>query len=204
MQCDSQTRLSTNSFAVAIVTTTYYVDACQSLYLSCANADYETSQCARSFLPASTTAYISCACQPSIYSLVSACMYDGNISCLATRAVESNIPGYSICSNFQSGAVSFLSLPRSFPSIFPSLASIKVCQVHLCTYPLMTYNADQSPIDYSPDRRHPLLFKNRPRSPKSTEPDGYHHVFIVVVGGGPDCFHLFNPGFFQCDQRTRL
>jgi hypothetical protein len=118
-QCDSRVDFSATSPAIATLTTTYDVAACNRLSLSCASGDYETNQCSSSFMPASTTAYLSCACRPSVYSLFSECMYNGNISCLATSAAESNILGYSICPYFREGAVSsFFCLFLFFRKLF--------------------------------------------------------------------------------------
>jgi hypothetical protein len=136
--CDSRISFSASSPAASTLTTTYNTGACQSLYLSCARGDYETNQCSSSLMPASTTEYLSCVCQPRIYSLFSECMYNGNISCLATSAAESNILGYSICPYFRPGAVSFL-LSRSFLSHTSDILSPihkKVWQACSCMHPL--------------------------------------------------------------------
>ena len=89
---------------------------CSRLATSCFSADYETNLCSRSWLPESSVSYASCACQPPIYSLVSQCQYDGNITCKHTTADKSNIMGYRECSYFWSGSVSLL-ISRPPPDI---------------------------------------------------------------------------------------
>jgi hypothetical protein len=87
------------------ITTTYDFSACQRLDMSCRSGDYETNQCSYTWMPSSSLSYVSCVCQPPIYSLMSECQYNGNISCKRTTAHESNILGYSVCSYFWSGSV---------------------------------------------------------------------------------------------------
>jgi len=89
---------------VSTLTTTWDAAICSSLALSCTSADYETNLCSSTYLPARTTEYLSCVCKEPIYSLMSECQYNGNISCLATSATESNILGYSVCPYFRPGA----------------------------------------------------------------------------------------------------
>jgi len=98
------------ALAVSTLTSTYDINQCYSLGLSCTSADLETNLCSASYLPASTSAYLSCACAEPVYSLFSECQYNGNISCLATPAAESNILGFSFCSYFWPGAVSTFAL----------------------------------------------------------------------------------------------
>ncbi len=108
-QCSAH--LGTLSFTpttlpVSSLTTTWAAADCSRLALSCTSADYETNLCSSTYLPAQTTEYLSCVCREPVYSLFSECQYNGNISCKATSAAESNILGYSVCSYFRSGAVS--------------------------------------------------------------------------------------------------
>jgi hypothetical protein len=100
-----------SSLPVSTITTTYNFDACYSLASSCTSADYETNLCSNSYLPAQTTEYLTCVCAESVYSLFSECQYDGNVSCLATPAAESNILGWAFCSYFRAGAASLILLP---------------------------------------------------------------------------------------------
>lgn len=105
--CDS--RLTSSALTtppVTSLTATYDFGACERLHGSCISADYETNKCSQIFMPSSSLSYVSCACQPPVYSLMSECQYNGNISCMRTSAAESNIYGYSICSYFWSGSVS--------------------------------------------------------------------------------------------------
>ena len=104
--CDS--RLGSSSVttpASPTITTTYDFNACERLELSCRSGDYETNKCSYTWMPSSSLSYVSCVCQPPIYSLMSECQYNGNISCKRTTAYESNILGYSVCSYFWSGSV---------------------------------------------------------------------------------------------------
>ncbi|PVH78371.1 hypothetical protein DL98DRAFT_590492 [Cadophora sp. DSE1049] len=106
-QCSAH--LGTLSFTpttlpVSTLTTTWDAADCSRLALSCTSADYETNLCSSTYLPAQTTEYFSCVCREPVYSLFSECQYNGNISCKATSAAESNILGYSVCSYFRSGA----------------------------------------------------------------------------------------------------
>ncbi|KAH9210189.1 hypothetical protein DL95DRAFT_466092 [Leptodontidium sp. 2 PMI_412] len=106
-QCSAH--LGTLSFTpttlpVSSLTTTWAAADCSRLALSCTSADYETNLCSSTYLPAQTTEYLSCVCREPVYSLFSECQYNGNISCKATSAAESNILGYSVCSYFRSGA----------------------------------------------------------------------------------------------------
>ncbi|KAH7304876.1 hypothetical protein BKA65DRAFT_205305 [Rhexocercosporidium sp. MPI-PUGE-AT-0058] len=131
-QCSAH--LGTLSFTpttlpVSTLTTTWNAADCSRLALSCTSADYETSLCSSTYLPAQTTEYLSCVCREPVYSLFSECQYNGNISCKATSAAESNIMGYSVCSYFRSGAstlppVDLTSLIGDpFPSQIPSITS---------------------------------------------------------------------------------
>lgn len=108
--CDSRLPSSTSLTTppVTSLTATYDFGACNRLYQSCASADYETNKCSQTWIPTSSLSYVSCACQPPVYSLFSECQYNGNISCKRTTAAESNIMGYSICSYFWSGSVGWL------------------------------------------------------------------------------------------------
>jgi hypothetical protein len=104
--CDSRISSSVTTPALPTITDPYDFGACSRLYLSCVSADRETNLCSQKHLPTSSLSYISCACQPPIYSLFSECQYNGNVSCKRTTAAESNILGYSVCSHFWSGSVS--------------------------------------------------------------------------------------------------
>ncbi|KAK0712130.1 hypothetical protein B0H67DRAFT_555978 [Lasiosphaeris hirsuta] len=86
------------------LTSTYNVEECYRLAGSCYRADYETNLCMRSWLPSSSVSFISCACQPPIYSLMSECQFNGNISCKLEPAYESNILGHRECSYFWTGS----------------------------------------------------------------------------------------------------
>ncbi|KAF2473546.1 uncharacterized protein BDR25DRAFT_217272 [Lindgomyces ingoldianus] len=105
--CDSRVATSFTTPPVTSLTATYDFNACQRLHQSCVSGDYETNKCSQTYLPMSSMSYVSCICQPPIYSLVSECQYNGNISCKRTTAAESNILGYSVCSYFWSGSVGF-------------------------------------------------------------------------------------------------
>lgn len=107
-ECSSRTSLTftPSTLPVSQLTTTWDAGACSSLALSCTSADYETNLCSSTYLPLSSSAYLSCACKEPIRSLFSECQYNGNISCKATPAAESNIIGFSVCPYFQPGAVS--------------------------------------------------------------------------------------------------
>lgn len=107
--CTSLT-FTPSTLPVSTITTTYNFDACYSLGLSCTSANYETNLCSDSYLPAQTTEYLSCVCALPVYSLFSECQYNGNVSCSETSAAESNILGWSFCSYFRPGAVSFFLL----------------------------------------------------------------------------------------------
>ncbi|KAH6699968.1 hypothetical protein BKA61DRAFT_582805 [Leptodontidium sp. MPI-SDFR-AT-0119] len=116
-QCSAH--LGTLSFTpstlpVSTLTTTWDAADCSRLALSCTSADYETNLCSSTYLPARTTEYLSCVCREPVYSLFSECQFNGNISCKATSAAESNILGYKECSYFRSGA---------FPSQIPLISS---------------------------------------------------------------------------------
>jgi hypothetical protein len=101
-----------STLPLSTLTSTYDFGACYSLALSCTSANYETDLCSTSYLPAETTEYLSCVCAESVYSLFSECQYDGNVSCSATPAAKSNILGWSFCSYFRPGAVSFFLFVR--------------------------------------------------------------------------------------------
>lgn len=107
--CDNRLTTSMTTPPVTSLTTTYDMRACERLHGSCMSAEYETNKCSHTYLPTSSLSYLSCACQPSVYSLMSECQYNGNISCKRTTAAESNIVGYSVCSYFWSGSVSKMS-----------------------------------------------------------------------------------------------
>ncbi|KAK3385643.1 hypothetical protein B0H63DRAFT_186131 [Podospora didyma] len=100
------------------LTATYDPGACDRLAQSCFSADRETNACSNEWLPTSSVSFVSCACQPPVYSLMSECMYNGNVSCKLQPAYESNILGYRECSYFWTGSetlppvdmTSFLSL----------------------------------------------------------------------------------------------
>lgn len=105
--CDSRlTSTVMTTPPVTSLTATYDFGACERLHGSCIKADYETNRCSELHMPTSSLSFVSCACQPPVYSLMSECQYNGNVSCLRTSAAESNIYGYSICSYFWSGSVS--------------------------------------------------------------------------------------------------
>lgn len=96
-----------SSLPLPTLTSSYDVGVCISLSLSCNRADYETSLCSHSYLPRQTVPYLSCVCAEPIYTLFSQCQYDSNVSCLHTSAAKSNILGWSFCSYFRPGAVSY-------------------------------------------------------------------------------------------------
>ncbi|KAG9229332.1 hypothetical protein BJ875DRAFT_489015 [Amylocarpus encephaloides] len=98
------------------LTTTYDFGACDRLYQSCASADYETNECSHKYPSTSSMAFTSCFCQPPVYSLMSECQYNGNVSCKRTTAAESNIYGYSFCSSFWSGSQTMATVHQT-PSI---------------------------------------------------------------------------------------
>ena len=104
-QCDDRMTTSVTTPIVTSLTTTWDIRECQRLQSSCMSADYETNLCSQTYLPSSSLSFISCECQPSVWSLISECQYDGNISCKRTTAAESNIYGYSFCSSFWSRSV---------------------------------------------------------------------------------------------------
>lgn len=108
--CDSRlpSTASLTTPPVTSLTATYDFGACNRLEESCVSAGYEINKCSQTWMPTSSLSYVSCACQPPVYSLFSECQYNGNISCKRTTAAESNIMGYSICSYFWSGSVSWL------------------------------------------------------------------------------------------------
>lgn len=87
------------------LTSTYDLGACSRLAQSCYSADYETNLCSRSWLPSSSLSFVSCTCQPPVYSLMSECVYNGNISCKLEPGYKTNIPGYKECPYFWSGSV---------------------------------------------------------------------------------------------------
>lgn len=87
------------------LTATFNPDDCFRLAGSCYSADYSTNLCMQQWLPTSSVSFISCACQPPIYSLFSECQYNGNVSCYLRPAFESNIMGYRECSYFWTGSV---------------------------------------------------------------------------------------------------
>lgn len=103
--CDARMTTTMTTPAVTSLTATYDFGACSRLEGSCISADYETNKCSATFLPTSSISFLSCVCQPPIYSLMSECQYNGNISCKRTTADESNILGYSTCSYFWTGSV---------------------------------------------------------------------------------------------------
>ncbi|KAH8690409.1 hypothetical protein GQ44DRAFT_780447 [Phaeosphaeriaceae sp. PMI808] len=102
--CDSRLTTSLTTPSVTSLTATYDFGACQRLQQSCIRANYETNKCSQTYMPTSSMSFLSCACQPPVYSLMSECQYNGNISCKRTTAAESNIWGYSVCSYFWSGS----------------------------------------------------------------------------------------------------
>jgi hypothetical protein len=104
--CDPSLSTSTlTTPAQPTITGTLDLGACDRLALSCQSGNYETNECSYTWLPRSSLSYVSCICQPPIYSLMSECQYNGNISCFHTTAHESNILGYPVCSFFWSGSV---------------------------------------------------------------------------------------------------
>ncbi|KAH8585410.1 hypothetical protein B0O99DRAFT_530952 [Bisporella sp. PMI_857] len=103
--CDSRLTSTMTTPTEPTLTTTYDFGACNRLYQSCASADYETNQCSYKYPSTSSMSFTSCVCQPPVYSLMSECQYNGNVSCKRTTAAESNIWGYSTCSYFWSGSV---------------------------------------------------------------------------------------------------
>ena len=113
-RCDNRisSSLTVTTPPLPTITNPYDMFACNRLYQSCVKGDYETNRCSARYLPSSSVSYISCVCQKPIYSLMSECQYDGNISCKRTTAAESNIMGYSTCSYFWSGSVSYVSFSR--------------------------------------------------------------------------------------------
>ncbi|KAF1994383.1 hypothetical protein P154DRAFT_476076 [Amniculicola lignicola CBS 123094] len=109
--CDSRfTTTALSTPPVTSLTATYDFGACERLKGSCISADYETNKCSETFLPTSSLSYLSCACQPPVYSLFSECQYNGNVSCMRTTAAESNILGYSVCSYFWTGSETLSSI----------------------------------------------------------------------------------------------
>jgi len=107
--CDG--RLATKTTTITTppeptLTSTYDLGACNRLATSCFSGDYETNLCSRSWLPTSSLSFISCTCRPPVYSLMSECFYNGNISCKLEPGYKTNIPGYSQCPYFWSGSVS--------------------------------------------------------------------------------------------------
>lgn len=103
--CDPRISTTVTTPHTPTITTTYDMNACFRLEQSCRSADYETNKCSMTWMPSSSLSYVSCICQPPIYSLFSECQYNGNVSCKRTTADESNIMGYSVCSYFWSGSV---------------------------------------------------------------------------------------------------
>ncbi|ERF72931.1 hypothetical protein EPUS_05012 [Endocarpon pusillum Z07020] len=108
--CDKRISSSMTTPHVSTITATYDFGACNRLQLSCISADYETNKCSNEYMPTASLSYISCICQPPVYSLFSECQYNGNISCKRTTAAESNIMGYSVCSYFWSGSQTLSSI----------------------------------------------------------------------------------------------
>ena len=74
--CDG--RLATQTTTVTTppeptLTSTYDLSACSRLAQSCYSANYETNLCSQSWLPSSSLSFVSCTCQPPVYSLFSEC-----------------------------------------------------------------------------------------------------------------------------------
>ncbi|KAF2260342.1 hypothetical protein CC78DRAFT_584903 [Lojkania enalia] len=130
--CDERITTSLTTPVVTSLTATYDFGACQRLHESCLSADYETNRCSETYLPTSSMSFLSCCCQPPIYSLVSECQFNGNISCKRTSAAESNIMGYSYCSYFWSGSETLSSV--DFTSVLGDVGRAATAAAMISSY----------------------------------------------------------------------
>src|ERR1700759_4008971 len=67
-RCDSRMTTSVTTPSSPTITNTYDFNACMRLEKSCRSGDYETNKCSMTWMPTSSLSYVSCVCQPPIYS----------------------------------------------------------------------------------------------------------------------------------------
>lgn len=70
---------------------------CSDLRTSCAAWSEAEANCLNIDPSATAASFYECACQTSLLSLASVCLYDGNTTCLGSSTALSNIPLYGIC-----------------------------------------------------------------------------------------------------------
>jgi hypothetical protein len=97
--CDEYMAASVTTPVISTITSAVdNVAACTSMLSACATLSAEVEKC-EAGIAASASA---CICAPKVISAEYNCEFVGNVSCVQTSGVLSEMVAYSFCSNFQS------------------------------------------------------------------------------------------------------